>query len=706
MTIRHIEFDIKGRDQTKQAWDSAGRQAKAFNNVLDRTSKSVANYSKGFRDSAGAAKLSNQQLQNMSFQLNDMAVMLASGQSPFTLIMQQGMQIGQMFGPGSTVQSALRATGVGLMNFVTNPINLAIVATALLASGAERMFDAFTSSGADEAEGTLKRHSEWIESLENGYEKAAKAAKEYQDRANQLPRSLQIVAGQELQDDLANALAEAKQATIEYLYILENRGPKALHGMTGRFQELLRGFDSGQLKARELQEQLAKIRLDQDLPEYVREFARRLSDSVESAAQLEAGLRSAEAAGRSLAAINFSSLGGLAGIEQAIKGLRSLTPELLTARERVEALYETGSNNARSIGEVQALTTAYEVATAALDEQARREAAIEAEREARSKARADRRKAESAAKRAAAKAEREASQFARGQVYLEDLAREVEILGLSTNQRTAQLKVLKEERTVRAAIAGLGPGATEEQIALVRELIPERERLKEVNRAEAEQLKIINGQYNQMGSIIGSSISGAIKGTEDLEDAALRLALAFAEAALQASLIESFGKDSKETSFFSSIFSGLFSGFSSGGYTGGGDRNRRTGFVHGQEFVAHAAATQKYRPELEAMNRGTFQPNVVQNFVWDPPVTSGGGGSSQSGSSQKSIVEHVHKVVVESNDEKFTAKVVELSAQVVNALRGDIVSQAVGASQSALATGAMDGAMSRRYGQSPQAIVR
>ena len=30
--------------------------------------------------------------------------------------------------------------------------------------------------------------------------------------------------------------------------------------------------------------------------------------------------------------------------------------------------------------------------------------------------------------------------------------------------------------------------------------------------------------------------------------------------------------------------------------------------VHGQEFVAHARATRRYRPQLEAMNAGTFNP--------------------------------------------------------------------------------------------------
>lgn len=47
--------------------------------------------------------------------------------------------------------------------------------------------------------------------------------------------------------------------------------------------------------------------------------------------------------------------------------------------------------------------------------------------------------------------------------------------------------------------------------------------------------------------------------------------------------------------------------YSSGGYTGNQPRSAVAGLVHGQEFVANANATSKYRPILEAMNSGNFQ---------------------------------------------------------------------------------------------------
>ncbi len=55
--------------------------------------------------------------------------------------------------------------------------------------------------------------------------------------------------------------------------------------------------------------------------------------------------------------------------------------------------------------------------------------------------------------------------------------------------------------------------------------------------------------------------------------------------------------------------SGHMPGYASGGYTG-----ESMGVVHPREFVAHAGATARYRPELEAMNRGTYGREDSRNF--------------------------------------------------------------------------------------------
>jgi TP901 family phage tail tape measure protein len=56
--------------------------------------------------------------------------------------------------------------------------------------------------------------------------------------------------------------------------------------------------------------------------------------------------------------------------------------------------------------------------------------------------------------------------------------------------------------------------------------------------------------------------------------------------------------------------------FKTGGYTGGVSANQAAGVVHGREFVVNAENTAKFRPILEAMNRGHF------------PMAYGGAGTS------------------------------------------------------------------------------
>jgi hypothetical protein len=133
----------------------------------------------GSSAAAGAAvKLNAFQVQNLSFQMNDMATMLASGQSPFTMMMQQGMQVAQIFGPGVGVGAALKATGSALTSFLLNPLTLAVLGFAA-ASGAASLFFRAVSSGGDEAGDALERHEELIGRIKEAYGDAAAGARAY-----------------------------------------------------------------------------------------------------------------------------------------------------------------------------------------------------------------------------------------------------------------------------------------------------------------------------------------------------------------------------------------------------------------------------------------------------------------------------------------------------------------------------------------------
>jgi muramidase (phage lysozyme) len=130
--------------------------------------------------STEAYKLSGQQLSNMQFQMQDMAVSLASGQSPFTVMAQQGSQIVGIFKKGTSVMSALKAAGSGLMTFLTNPLNLAVVASGLVMSGLFKLFD-YLGSAAPDANKTLELHAAFIKNLGDSYDASTGKAKNYFD---------------------------------------------------------------------------------------------------------------------------------------------------------------------------------------------------------------------------------------------------------------------------------------------------------------------------------------------------------------------------------------------------------------------------------------------------------------------------------------------------------------------------------------------
>ncbi|MFK3915770.1 phage tail tape measure protein [Psychrobacter sp. NPDC078501] len=76
-------------------------------------------------------------------------------------------------------------------------------------------------------------------------------------------------------------------------------------------------------------------------------------------------------------------------------------------------------------------------------------------------------------------------------------------------------------------------------------------------------------------------------------------------------------------------------GFMKGGYTGDYPTNQAVGPVHGKEFVTHAAATTKYRSELEAMNDGTYERSNSGTNNINVSVTVTGNGQSSVESDQQ-----------------------------------------------------------------------
>ena len=116
-----------------------------------------------------ATRLASYQLNNLQFQLQDMATGLVSGQSPFVIMMQQGGQIAQLFQPGTGIMAALKSVGAGLGTFLLNPLNLATLGFGLALTAGISFFNSITEAGGD-AEEVLKRHEDLLKRIGAAYD--------------------------------------------------------------------------------------------------------------------------------------------------------------------------------------------------------------------------------------------------------------------------------------------------------------------------------------------------------------------------------------------------------------------------------------------------------------------------------------------------------------------------------------------------------
>src|SRR3990167_632409 len=164
---------------------TAGERAQAINAATMRYNESIQRISgtkaqDTFLGAGNAARLSAFQIQNLSFQLQDVGQAVLTGQPLFRTFIQQGSQIAQIFGPGVGVAGAIRAVGTGVAQFLLNPLNLLVLGFAGAVAGAGALF---TLLRGDTTSTVLEKHEDVIKSIKERGEEAEDAAVQYGERA-------------------------------------------------------------------------------------------------------------------------------------------------------------------------------------------------------------------------------------------------------------------------------------------------------------------------------------------------------------------------------------------------------------------------------------------------------------------------------------------------------------------------------------------
>ncbi len=331
----------------------ARRAAKEAQSVEDRFKKANDNVAKSFKDGSDKAVMSigatRAATANLSFQLNDIATSLAGGASPFTVMMQQGGQVAQVFQGSGGVINAVKLLG-GAFASVLNPVSLASFAIIGLTGAA---YQYFSSLGSDvkEADEVLKQHAELIRRIKEAYGEAAVGADDYSAKSKKL-------LTYDIQQSIREYQATIQSVSADLVKRVNKIGIDEFGGATFTIQELqgaLSNFNDsikrGDPDIQRFVDRLIEIENQKGTPENIREIIREIINAGRAGTEVQSKLGQltgvisgvGEAAAKETSRVNeFSkslqrlaniALPALSDMEQAAKDYREAMSKATTVEE-------------------------------------------------------------------------------------------------------------------------------------------------------------------------------------------------------------------------------------------------------------------------------------------------------------------------------------------------------------------------------------
>lgn len=192
--------------QSQKSFGDIERSGTQAENALERVGRGGA---KGAADLEKASRAATAQTANLSAQLQDVAVQLQGGGSPFTIAAQQGFQLASALGPGGA-GAAVKALGAGFMAFLS-PVNLVTVGLIAL-TGYAVQYATELLSGSDASTEALRKQADAIGSLATKWGEAVPSLKEYADRLKKAADAKELLDAQKqvLDDTYAGAKVQFK----------------------------------------------------------------------------------------------------------------------------------------------------------------------------------------------------------------------------------------------------------------------------------------------------------------------------------------------------------------------------------------------------------------------------------------------------------------------------------------------------------------
>ncbi|WWT40011.1 hypothetical protein [Nostoc phage Nsp-JY10] len=200
--VRQIQRQLKGlvgqtqrnTQAIEQAFGGIDKAAgAAFDRVAANSNRAFSAGAQGAKRFGDAMKNSQNQALNMTYQLQDIGVQLAGGQSPWLIGVQQ---ISQMNLGAMGLRGTIGAVGSAVAS-IASPINLAALAFVGLGGTAIQYFMELLSSG-EQTEETLKKQGQLIQQLARDWGDAVPALREYADELERTQKLSELRQGVEL----------------------------------------------------------------------------------------------------------------------------------------------------------------------------------------------------------------------------------------------------------------------------------------------------------------------------------------------------------------------------------------------------------------------------------------------------------------------------------------------------------------------------
>jgi hypothetical protein len=218
--LKRMETDTNRSTRAmERQFDNMGRHveqsARSFNSISSGVGSARSAVDAAMRSSTAS-------IQNLRFQLNDIATGLASGQSPLVILSQQAGQVTQALSGAGGLIGTLRMIGLA----VANPFTIATVAITTLA-GLTTAYFSDTSKDADEANRKLEEHRTAIKAAIDAWEGAP--PRQLVEYNNELERLAQL-------DKQRAGLREFIDSSLKPLDVAADNLSVAFEELFGRLQ--------------------------------------------------------------------------------------------------------------------------------------------------------------------------------------------------------------------------------------------------------------------------------------------------------------------------------------------------------------------------------------------------------------------------------------------------------------------------------------